>query len=117
MASLGIGADAETKPAAQLAELQHGGTYLARLVECPVAPGASLEGLVKKLGPTLLKRVSLSYKPKRIALLDPLPPGLADLFRSSPFATQLVANGEGIRIPSAGDAAAVQRVRALLAGS
>lgn len=113
LACLGIETDSDTKPAAQLAELQHRGIYLARLVECPLRPGESLEDLTARHGHTLLKRIALSYKPKRIALLDPVAPALAELLRNSPHASHVIANGEGIAIPDVQDRKSIERVRSL----
>ena len=96
---LGIATSPATTREQQLAELQHAGTYVARLVECPLPPGSTLEALAARHAPDLLKRIEFSYKPKRIALLDPVAPGLADLLLSSKFASLIENNGKGIDIP------------------
>jgi hypothetical protein len=115
LACVGIDSTAFATPAAQLAELQHRGIYLARLVECPLRGGASVADLAADYGATLLKRIALSYKPKRIALLDPAAPGLVELLLRSQFSSLLINQGQGIDVPDATDATAVARVRAMLA--
>lgn len=114
LACLGIGSPAQPTPAAQLAELQHRGIYLARVVECPLAPGSSVTNFAALYGETLLKRISLSYKPKRIALLDPVLPGLPELLLKSPVGSQLVSAGKGIEIPNPTDQAAIAKVHSIL---
>jgi hypothetical protein len=82
----------------QLAELQHSGTYIARLVECPLATNAPLENLTQRYGPDLLKRIEFSHKPKKIALLDPVATGLAKLLLNSKFAPLVGEAGRPIVI-------------------
>lgn len=82
----------------QLTELQRNGTYIARLIECPLAPNASLDNLAARYAPELLKRIEFSYKPKKIALLDPVAPGLAQLLLNSKFGSLIENNGKGIDI-------------------
>ena len=109
-----------SSPGAQLAELQRRGVYLSRLVECflnqetPIT-AMSVEGLAARYGPVLIKRIAYSYKPRQIALLFPNAPGLASLLRNAGFGPQLIAEGQGIEIPSPGDVPGIARVRALLA--
>ena len=116
LACLGFDSSAHPTRAEQLAELQHRGIYLARIVECPVPPSSSDADIVARYGKTLLTRIARSYKPKRIGLLDPVAPGLAELLL--PFAPdiQLVENGKGIEVPAATDARSVAWVRAVLVG-
>ena len=109
------GVSAEKSPAEQLAEFQRLGFYLARLVECPVDPHADMDGLAKRYGPTLIKRIQLSYKPRRIALLDPVAPRLAELLLPQ-FGNLLVNSGQGIAISSSPhDSFTISEVRAVLA--
>jgi hypothetical protein len=82
----------------QLAELQRGGVYVARLVECPLAADADLSELTQRYGEDLLKRIEFSYKPKKIALLDPVAPGLAKLLLNSKFAPLVDEAGRPIVI-------------------
>src|ERR1700690_438125 len=64
------GTDDAGKDAARLAEFQRRGFYLSYLSECPV-PEHRADGheFVSALGPTLIRRIRLNYKPKKIALL------------------------------------------------
>lgn len=109
-----VGVSREKSPAEQLAEFQHLGAYLARLVECPLPQAASLEPLAAQYGPTLVKRITFSYKPRQVALLSPVPPGLPEILRGAGFGDQLAASGRGIDVPAPDDAAAIARVRASL---
>lgn len=109
-----VGVDPEKSPSEQLVELQRRGVYVARLIECPLLEGASRPGLAPKYGPTLIKRITYSYKPRQIALLSPAVPGLADLLDSAGFGGKLVAHGKGIEIPALNDAGSLAKVRATL---
>jgi hypothetical protein len=108
------GVNAAQPPAAQLAELQRRGVYLARLVECPLAQSASLDSLAVKFGPVLVKRIEFSYKPKHIALLDPAAAGLAQTLNSAGLKEMLFDGGKPIAVPSPDHAASISRVRAHL---
>jgi hypothetical protein len=110
-----VGVDAGRSPAEQLTEFQRRGAYLARLVECPIEGDADFDRLAAVYGPVLVKRILHSYKPRHIALLDPVAPGLADTLRAAGLGNRLVADGEPIRIPGANDPRAIARVRALIA--
>jgi hypothetical protein len=109
-----VGVAPEKNPTAQLAELQHRGVYIARLVECPLPESAPTEDLATKYGPTLVKRIAYSYKPRQIGLLAPVAPGLAELIRASEFGERLIADGKGIQIPALSDAAGLAAVRKIL---
>ena len=96
---LGLPAGDSVTREQQLAELQHSGTYVARLVECPLPQNAALDGLATRHGPDLLRRIEFSYKPKKIGLLDPVAPGFAELLLASKFAPLLSDNGRPIAVP------------------
>lgn len=107
--------------ALQLAEFQRRGVYLASLVECPLPAGppdsrnvADSQDLAARYGPVLVKRIAHSYKPRQIALLSPMAPGLAHLLRTAGFGPRLIADGQGIEVPSPDDAVGIARIRALL---
>jgi hypothetical protein len=53
-----------------LAEFQHRGFYLAHVRECPAEAADVLSESLERLGPTILRRVEKSYKPKYIVLLS-----------------------------------------------
>lgn len=104
----------EIPPAEQLAELQHQGIYLARLVECPLAYEIQFSSLAREYGPVLVKRIKYSYKPRRIALLAPVPLGLPEFLISAGLTDRLILNGQGIEIPAPDDSAAIARLRSQL---
>ena len=110
-----VGVAPEKNPTQQLADLQRHGVYIASLVECPLPENAPTNDLAAKYGPTLIKRINFSYKPRQIALLSPVANGLADLLIKAGFSDKLVADGEGIEIPSSPDhTAGIGRVCAIL---
>lgn len=109
-----VGVDPEKNPAAQLADLQRRGVYIARLVECPLSENATTKDLAAKYGPTLVKRIAYSYKPRQIGLLAPVAPGLAEFIRAGEFGERLIADGKGIQIPALNDAAGLAAVHAIL---
>ena len=109
-----VGVAPEKNPTQQLADLQRHGVYIARLVECPLPENAPTKDLAAKYGPTLIKRMNFSYKPRQIALLAPAADGLADLLIKAGFSDKLVSNGQGIEIPSPTDAPALAKIRATL---
>jgi hypothetical protein len=109
-----VGVAPEKSPTQQLADLQRHGVYLASLVECPLPQGASTNDLAAKYGPTLIKRINFSYKPRQIALLAPVVDGLADLLIKAGFSDKLVSNGKGIEIPHPDYAHGIAKVCATL---
>jgi hypothetical protein len=108
------GVSPEKSPAEQLAEFQHLGFYLSRLLECPLDSIQPPADLAQRHGPTLIKRIQLSYKPRRIALLDPVPQGLAELLASAGFGDALINSGKGIAIPDDLDSRGISVLRTLL---
>jgi hypothetical protein len=101
-------------PPGQLAELQHQGIYLARLVECPLSPELQLNPLAREFGPVLVKRIAYSYKPRRIALLEPVASGLPEILRTAGFGDRLISQGQGIEFPAPDDSAAIARLRSIV---
>jgi len=108
------GASPDKSPAEQLAEFQRLGFYLARLVECPLTAPEPPAGLASRFGPTLIKRIQLSYKPRRIALLAPVPSGLPELLASNGLGAALINAGQGIAIPNGSAPHEISAIRALL---
>ncbi len=77
----GVGIDPQGKTdAARLAEFQKRGYFLADSLECPAkeivselrdrTAEANASDLAHRYGPTIIKRIQLSYKPKHVALLS-----------------------------------------------
>lgn len=107
--SVGIGS--EKTPAQRLAEFQRRGIYLARLVECPLAPGVRLANITPKAAAVIVTRITQSYKPGRIGLLATVAPGLAEALRWAGLGEKLIARGQGIEIPSPDDMQGIAQVR------
>jgi hypothetical protein len=62
--------DALAADSARLAEFQRRGYYLAYLSECPLpANGEPVASTIARLGPTLIRRIRFSYKPKHVGPL------------------------------------------------
>ena len=110
-----VGVDMAGKsPAEQLADFQRRGAYLARLVECAVEAPADAS-LAAAYGSVLVKRIRYSYKPRHIALLDPMPAGLVEILREAGLGDRLVGRGEVVCVPGPDDLRAIARLRALFA--
>ncbi len=75
-----------------LAEFQHRGFYLAHAVECPIEPAEELATALERAGPTLIKRVERSYKPKYVALISPWLAKFVPLFERSEMRDRLLLN-------------------------
>ncbi len=117
---LGITSDAGKDHAARLAEFQRRGYFLADLVECPLGEeGVGLEradesGLVAQFGPTIVKRIQFSYKPRHIALLSSRCRQLIPMLQRAGFSDRVLNAKDAIEFPLAGDAAAQAQFRARL---
>jgi hypothetical protein len=80
--------DAAAVASARLLEFQRKGYYLAYLSECPITGTAepvaeAVATTISRLGPTLVRRIRLNYKPKQIALLGPELALLAEVLRGA----------------------------------
>jgi hypothetical protein len=53
-----------------LTEFQRRGFFLASAVECPVASPDTLIDAIRRLAPTVARRIQASYKPKYVALIS-----------------------------------------------
>jgi hypothetical protein len=69
MVAAGMPRDAEAKQDAALVEFQRRGFYLADALECPVASPGDLRARIAKAGPTVVKRIEFSYRPKHVVLI------------------------------------------------
>ena len=67
MKAAGIATGPQIRQEAALADFQRGGFFMAYARECPIEGS---EVLLAHVFPTLLKRIELSYRPKRVALLS-----------------------------------------------
>ncbi len=91
--------DAHATDSARLAEFQRRGYYLAYLSECPIPvneePPAST---IARLGPTLIRRIRLNYKPKHIAPLGQEMLPLAEVLRGEGVGSLLMLD-QGLTLP------------------
>lgn len=123
--SLGVGKG----DAARLAEFQKRGFFLADALECPVeeiAPGLrdkALRGcdsewaeLLERFGPTVVKRIQFSYKPRHIALLSAHTRHLIPILERAGLADRLLLyQGGPLDWPRTHDAVAQAEFRTRLA--
>lgn len=66
----GQGSDASPAASLRLLEFQRKGYYLAYLSECPIPRREEpVAATVSRLGPTLVRRIRLNYRPKQITVL------------------------------------------------
>lgn len=100
-------ADAEIEEESALSEFQRRGLFLAYAVECPITDAATaLDDTVRRLAPTLLKRVQVSYRPKLVALLSPEAGELIPALLGAGWAGRLVLDeGRPFTLPELGHAA------------
>lgn len=112
LAGAGQGSTADTE--AILSEFQHRGFFLASAVECPVADGAALNAIIRRLAPTVLRRVQASYKPKYVALISQAAEELIEPFRAAGWGDRLILDHGA---PFAADSLAGQLTAALARAS
>jgi hypothetical protein len=77
-------------PETMLAEFQRRGLFLASAVECPISSDEQLVGGVRRLAPTVVRRVQTSYKPKFVALISRATAELIEPFRAAGWGDHLV---------------------------
>ncbi len=100
MAGAGIPQDSWKDEQSALSEFQRRGLFLAYAVECPYeeafaaceahGPGGLAGNVVRLFGPTVLKRIQFSYKPRHIALLNPGTSALVPLLEQAGWGSRLV---------------------------
>lgn len=108
----------------RLVEFQRRGYYLAYVSECPLESasgwngpdtGASAGKLILNLGPALVSRIQLNYRPGRVVLLvrelDPLRGNLA---KAGAEGLLVLADGKPVHLPVAGDRAGLDQFRGAL---
>jgi hypothetical protein len=107
MAQAGIGG-AFSGDAAALAEFQRHNSYLAYVLECPVAEvyperEAADSGIAAAIardhGAALLRRIQFSYRPKRIEMIEPGIPELMETLRQTGL--DVLGNAGGSARPAA----------------
>ncbi|MGH9736673.1 MAG: hypothetical protein ACRD8A_19050 [Candidatus Acidiferrales bacterium] len=81
---------ANAEPELVLAEFQRRGFFLTSAVECPVDDPGELRAAIRRLAPTVLRRVQASYKPKHVVLVSPPTSELIGAFRDAGWDERLV---------------------------
>ncbi len=109
---------------ARLAEFQRRGYYLAWLCECPIesairgaVPQAAADAsdCLRRLGPTLVKRIQWNYRPKQLVLLTNELDPARELFAQAGIGGLLVLDrGQPLHLPASADPAGSSRFRAAL---
>jgi len=86
-------------PESVLAEFQRRGFFLTSAVECPMRDHGDLAAAIRRLVPTVLRRVQNSYKPKCIALISPPTAELTGPLRDAGWGDRLVLSPNGVPFP------------------
>jgi len=88
------------KDAANLAEFQRAGCYLAYLSECPIPEQSdNIHAIISTLGSTVIRRIQFNYKPKRIALLGDMEPMIAILEKAGLGPILILDHGRPLKLP------------------
>jgi hypothetical protein len=102
--SLGKVPGPELQEQSVLTEFQRRGYFMAYSVECPVEGYAEQEAAVRRLAPTIQKRVQLSYQPKYILPLSQPTQDLVSLFQLIGWADRVILDkGAPFADPFLGD--------------
>jgi len=88
----GVTPGSEVNEEDALAEFQRRGFFLAYAEECPVGTAQELGVALDQLGPTVVKRIDASYKPKYIVPISQPMEVLVPLFELSGWGERLVLN-------------------------
>ena len=81
-----------------LVEFQRRGYFMVCAVECPIEGYAEQEAAVRRLAPTIQKRVQLSYQPKYILPLSQPTQDLVSLFQLIGWADRVILD-KGAHLP------------------
>jgi hypothetical protein len=102
-AGISAGPDLREEPA--LTDFQRRGFFLSSAVECPFEDQPDPQGALRRLAPTVLKRVQTSYNPAYVVPLSPPTQELIRLFGLVGWGDRLVLNnGAPFSDPYLGDA-------------
>jgi hypothetical protein len=88
----GVASGPQANEESALAEFQRHGLFLIGAIECGLEHHPDPQKAVEQVGPALLRRVKISYKPKSIALLSAPTQPLVSMFRDNGWGTQLILN-------------------------
>lgn len=122
-AAIAVGPDLREEAA--LTDFQRRGFFLASAVECPFEEQTDPQGALRRLAPTVLKRVQTSYKPAYVVPISPPTQELIRLFGLVGWGDRLILNngapfsdpylGDPKRQAAAGSAYG-ERIKKLIAG-
>ena len=102
----GVTSDRTLNEASALAEFQRHGFFLIGVVECPLGHLLDPPQAVHRAAPILLRRITVSYRPKSDALLSPLTHPLVAVLQESEWAPRLILDGgKPFALPSGGNLA------------
>lgn len=102
--SIGKVAEPELQEHSVLTDFQRRGYFLVYAVECPIDGHAAQEAAVRRLAPTIQKRVQLSYQPKYILPLSQPTQDLVSLFQLIGWADRVILDkGAPFADPFLGD--------------
>jgi hypothetical protein len=93
--ALGAYTGPETKEESVLLEFQRKGFFLTHAVECPFEEIPDPQGALRRLAPTVMKRVQTSYKPTYIVPLSQPTQDLIRLFGLIGWGDRLILNNGG----------------------
>jgi hypothetical protein len=100
----GAAPSAEVHEDAALADFQRRGFFLTYAVECPFEDQPDPQGALRRLAPTVLKRVQTSYNPSYVIPLSPPTQELIRLFGLVGWGDRLILNnGAPFSDPYLGD--------------
>lgn len=89
-AGLAPGSDSKAGEDAALAEFQRRGFFLIGAIECPLDNLLDPQNAIDRAAPAVLRRITVSYKPKSIVLLSPLTQLLVRVFQEGGCASELI---------------------------
>lgn len=107
--------DAEKDEESRLAEFQRAGFFLADCVECPLEESAGTldpAEFARRFGPTVVKRVLYSYKPRNVVLLSRIIRAVIPLFEQAGLGERLLLHEGGpFELPAPGNPEGQERFR------
>ncbi len=89
LAAAGMSRDAAANEESALVEFQRRGFYLADALECPAAV-EDLRARIETVGPTVVKRIEFSYRPKHVVLIGHGVQGINPILQKSGVANRIV---------------------------
>ena len=110
--------DAQRDEEFRLAQFQRAGFFLADCVECPLEESAGTLApaeFARRFGPTVVKRVLYSYRPRNVVLLCRITRAMIPLFEQAGLGERLLLHQGGpFELPAPGDREAQEQFRSSL---